>query len=132
MTAEAKPRERAYLVDEERGLDFIADVEGRGRFSRCGDLFIEQVGKAAAAEYRVWYAVGAWAIDDSTLFGEFQGKALDGQDPGCALVERWFPGTTASGHRNNPRARWYVRARVGIRDFAEAKRVGAHLARQLL
>jgi hypothetical protein len=123
-----KPRERAYLVDEARGLDYITDVEGRGRFARNGEAFIEHLGRGSATEYRVW--VRTSAVDDADLFGRYTGPTLDGQDPGCVLVECWFPGTTAAGHRYNPRARWYVRCRTGLTDFDEAKRLAAHLAAQ--
>lgn len=104
----------AWIADSDMGLDWIRDVDrpNDGWWSACGRAYIGKDG----FDHHLWVAVPAEWVDDSTLLGDYIGPdALDVQG-----LARWFPGTTANGHRDNPRSRWYVRLSTE-RGFKQAK-----------
>lgn len=130
--ADAPDRRPAFLVDDDHGLDYIRDVETHhGWFSRCGDAYVFKHANRDGRPHDVWVQIPAAWVNDTELFGDYEGPAELILDRAGLTVERWFPGTTAAGHRYNAKARWYVRIAVDVATFQQAKAIVAHAVKQI-
>jgi len=117
---ETAPVRVGWMLDDDLGLEWLRDVDAHGWWSRCGRVFIERLGDDRHA---IWVRC-PWVDETRSLFGEYVGPPELGNRE--TPLARWFPGTTAPGHHENPRARWHARFSE-VERFAVAKREATRL-----